>query len=302
MNLFKKHYQEVLTTIKLIDVEETFDLYFSRYVGLVFAKIAMKLKMTPTHVSLVSLLVGVIGGGMIYYQDDTQVVFWGCILITWAGVLDSSDGQLARLTNQSSELGKYIDGLIDGLVFGSCYIAGCIYLSAEYGWPIFIAMFLAGFLHSRKSALYDFYKMEYMYYVGEFDSVRVPLNEEVKQHLNKNRMPSWIRAFTTDYIAQQHQFTSRNKELRLAFEQWRSQEEFREMYRDKIRPLMTWWALICGTNSHRTTIMFAALASMFELHLLFAILGVLPMLILERVQRKADQEILHHFKSVQHES
>lgn len=297
MNPFKRHYQEVLTTIKLIDIEETFDLYFSRYFGLVFAKIAAKLNMTPTQVSLMSLFVGVIGGGVLYFQDDIQLVTIGCLLVTWAGVLDSSDGQLARMTKQSSELGRYIDGLIDSFVFGSCYAACSFYLLPKYSFWIFGASALAGFAHSRKSALYDFYKMEYMFYVGPFDSARVPLNEEVGQNLDNHKFPRWIRGFTTDYISQQHQLTSRDQKLRHSFEALRDRKEFRDRYREKIKPLMTWWALICGTNTHRTMIMVAALAAQFELYVAFSILGVIPAFILERIQHKTDQELLTYFQN-----
>ncbi|MBV6645844.1 MAG: CDP-alcohol phosphatidyltransferase family protein, partial [Cyclobacteriaceae bacterium] len=122
LNAIRKHYSEVLSTIKLIDIEERFDLVFSRFFGLFFAKAALRLRMTPTDVSIASLAVGLMGGGLLYFQESWVITLSGSILITIAGVLDSADGQLARMSGQSTDLGRIIDGLIDNLVFLACYI------------------------------------------------------------------------------------------------------------------------------------------------------------------------------------
>ena len=113
----RRHYEQVMSTIKMMDIEERFDLYFSRFFGLFFAKLGRKWHLTPTQISIVSLLIGVVGGGLLYYQDRLEITLTAMVLITLAGVLDSADGQLARMTGQSTEFGRIVDGVIDNLVF-----------------------------------------------------------------------------------------------------------------------------------------------------------------------------------------
>ena len=152
----QNHYKEVFTSIKMIYIEESFDLYFSRFFGLYFAKIGEKLKLTPTHISLASLFVGIIGGGLLYFQNDRPIILIGSILITIAGLLDSADGQLARRTEQSTDFGRIVDGVIDNFVFFSCYYSACSYFFlGEIGWPIIIMGLVAGFCsHSFSSNMY----------------------------------------------------------------------------------------------------------------------------------------------------
>ena len=61
---------EVQSSVRLVAVEERFDLYFSRPFGLIFAKIAAKMQATPTQVSILSLITGVIGGIFFLWQDQ----------------------------------------------------------------------------------------------------------------------------------------------------------------------------------------------------------------------------------------
>ncbi|MEQ9008440.1 MAG: hypothetical protein RLP12_11185, partial [Ekhidna sp.] len=89
---YRNHQDQVLSTIKLIDVEERYDIYFSRFYGLYFAKVGRWLGLTPTHVSLISLMIGIVGGAMLYYQNSTLIIAIAGFLIVWAGVLDSADG------------------------------------------------------------------------------------------------------------------------------------------------------------------------------------------------------------------
>ena len=123
-NFLVKHYQEVLSSIKEMDVEETFDLYFSRFFGLFFAKWGKAMHLNPTHISFLSLSAGIPGGILLYWQSEIWIVAIGCFLISLAGVLDSADGQLARMTGSSTEFGRMVDGTIDNMVFMACYFAG----------------------------------------------------------------------------------------------------------------------------------------------------------------------------------
>ncbi len=142
---------------KSYKMEEFLDIYFYHPLGLVFAKISYKLGLKPNHVSLLSMLIGVVGGIMLV---SDRVALWGVALIVFSSVLDSSDGQLARITGTSSLAGRVLDGLIGYAAFSAAYIAIAFnYLHHNPGgFGIFIVMLAAGFFSSIHSSMYDYYR------------------------------------------------------------------------------------------------------------------------------------------------
>lgn len=293
MNPFKKHYQEVLSTIKLIDTEERFDLYFSRYFGLIFAKMAKAISATPTQVSILSLFVGVYGGYLLYFQDQLQMTLWGSALVTLAGVLDSSDGQLARMTGQSTDLGRIIDGLIDNFVFVACYLAAAFYFLPTYGYWIFALAVTAGYIHSTKAALYEFYKSEYGYLVGKSDSAFIPLT--IADLKPKAKEGNWISRMLyvtyTDYTKKQLKLSTRTPAFRELLRNKRDAPGFNEAYRAHNLTMLSWWAWVGGTNVHRTLIMLGCILAMADLYFIIAIVSVIPAIIVNQMQRRADKKL-----------
>ena len=294
--MFKKHLEEVYGSIKLIDIEERFDIYFSRFFGLYFAKIGRYYKLTPTQVSLASLFVGVVGGVLFYYQNEPWIVGTGCFLVVLAGVLDSSDGQLARMTGQSTDLGRIIDGVIDNFVFVAVYLGGSIFFFDTYGWWIFALAAAAGYTQSLKSALYEFYKSEYLQLVGKTTTGHIPLSvDEIEPGGNK-----WYHKFLhvvyKDYTAKQLAYTTRTAEWRgkaIKFSQEeQTRENFDSTYRSLNNPLLTWWALICGTNTHRTTAIIFAMMARFDLFLWASTIWTIALIPLSISQKIRDRKLL----------
>ena len=74
-------------------------MYFFRPLGMVLARAAGALRLLPTQVTLV-------GTALILH-----------------GILDSSDGQLARMTGQVSELGRLLDGVSDYTAHVAIHVA-----------------------------------------------------------------------------------------------------------------------------------------------------------------------------------
>ena len=302
-NHIKDHYAEVLTTIKLMDIEERFDLVFSRFFGLYFAKIGVKLQMTPTQVSLWSLFFGVIGGTLLYFQNIWELTLLGSLIITFAGILDSTDGQLARMTNQGTEMGRIIDGTIDNFVFLSCYFFGCAYFFfGDIGWPIVLLGLSAGFIsHTYSSAIYDFYKCDFLFYVGGFKDSKIPTVQEVR---NKNWGNSFVQKalhlIYISYTKNQYLLYTRQESTRELYEQKafnpNTKEQFKSLYREKFGPMMFWWALIGGTNTHRTLIMAFSIAGRFDLYLIVCLLKMIPLLIVVLIQKRLDQKFVKRIK------
>lgn len=291
---YRKHLDEVLSTIKLIDIEERFDIYFSRFYGLYFAKAAKWLRLTPTNVSLISLVIGVVGGGMLFYQNHVGIVALGGFLVVLAGVLDSADGQLARMTGQSSDMGRVIDGLIDNLVFIACYVGGSLHFVPEYGWWIFALTAATGYAHSYKAALYEFYKSEYLLLVGKSQSGYIPLSVDEIKPTGSKWYHKIIDGINRDYTGKQIRFTSRTIEERSQMRALASAnpEKFDSLYKKLNFELLFWWAWLGGSNTHRNAAILFALFGRFDLFLalsLFWTIGYWPLI---RMQRKYDQKLL----------
>lgn len=294
---FKNHSEEVQSTIKLMDVEERFDLAFSRFFGLYFAKIGRYFSMTPTQMSIVSLIFGLVGGYMFFYQGDWVITIWASVLVSLAGVLDSADGQLARMTGQSTELGRFIDGFIDSAVFLTIYLSGCAYyVQGDMGWSIFLWAFPAGMVsHIFASQMYDFYKCEFLYYVANSKSSRVKTIEDAKATpVLEGFWNRFFRNIEIDYTKRQWFLVSRTEEDRAVFEAAAfgsgTRARFVERYREVYNPIMFWWALIAGTNTHRTLIMLFSIMGRFDLYLIVCVIKLVPLAIVIIGQKVIDDD------------
>ncbi|GAB4236107.1 MAG: hypothetical protein Tsb0034_10570 [Ekhidna sp.] len=294
---FQSHLDEVLKTIKLREVEERYDIYFSRFYGLYFAKLGKWLGMTPTHISLMSLLVGIVGGALLYFQDSIEITLVGGFLVTLAGVLDSSDGQLARMTGQSSELGRIIDGLIDNLVFISCYLGGALYFFPNYGWWIMALAVAAGYAHSFKAALYEFYKSEFLFLVGRAEAGYIPTDITAIKRSGDKFHHRIMHKLYLDYTKKQLFYTTRTKEDRKGMQALSAADanDFRNRYSKLNARLLFWWAWLCGSNTHRNALIIAALFGRFDLYLWSSLIWTIGVWPVSLYQRKVDKKLLAEF-------
>jgi phosphatidylglycerophosphate synthase len=99
-------------TLKPRELEELPDLWFCRPPAFVVAKLLARTRVTPDEVSLVALLWSlVVGYG--YWRGDALGLWVGAISYYLWNVLDCVDGQLARMTKQSSPVGYILDEVVD---------------------------------------------------------------------------------------------------------------------------------------------------------------------------------------------
>jgi hypothetical protein len=144
---------------KAYEIEELADRCFFRPLGLIVAMAAQKLGLTPTVVTIAGTAIGVAGGALLY------VPHWGWMafaLIILHSVLDSSDGQLARMTGRTSEFGRLLDGLSGAFTHVAIYVAiaaGALASGSDRG--IIIAMFAAAVATLLQAQLYDYHRSSY---------------------------------------------------------------------------------------------------------------------------------------------
>ena len=297
----KAFHQEVMRTVKLPAVEERFDLYFSRPFGLLLARGANRLHLTPNIVSFLSLLSGIAAGVLFYFRGSFPLAVLGCFLLTLAGLLDSADGQLARMQDSASDLGMILDGTVDNFVFVAVYLGATLPFVSIHGWWMLLVAFAAGMVHSVKSLVYDLYKWEHLYYFTESETYKIIDVSEIKTKLKKERkiFRKILLFIYLDYVKKQNLFSTRNRAKREEFSKYafskKTGKQFKSDYERLFSVMLAWWALFCGTNFHRTLMMVFILFGRFDLYLISQIFTLIPFFILRLVQKRKDRLFLARF-------
>ncbi|MAL18525.1 MAG: hypothetical protein CL670_12575 [Balneola sp.] len=288
-------------SIKNRVVEEGYDLYFSRPCGFVLAKFFHKLHFTPTNISVLGMLIGVAGGTLLYWQDVLMYTSIGFVLVTFAGLMDSADGQAARLYDQRSEMGKYLDFFNDMLVFISCYLAGALYFADTYTLAGILAIgFASGYVHSIKSNLYEYYKGEFLHFSLTDSKHRNPPVDDIKD--NFDRSSTLLRRVTypvlINYVQLQNKIKFRSDEVTEAFERARKKDpqKFKEVYQRHCRKMLAGWAWVCGSNIMRNGILVSSLFGRFDIYLIANIASYGLYLLVGKKQNQVDQRILTEIK------
>ena len=81
------------------------------------------MSVTPNHVTLLAIAVGITAAALVL-RGAAWAVALGGVLLEVNSILDSVDGELARLRFQYSKLGQWLDNLSDDLV-DNLFIAAC---------------------------------------------------------------------------------------------------------------------------------------------------------------------------------
>lgn len=206
-NEFKKLLHE---SIKSDDTEEWIDIYFTRPVGLLFAIIWKKLGVKPNSITILSIILGIAAGIMFYFRDITHNII-GIILLILANLCDSTDGQLARLTNQKTVIGRCLDGLAGNIWFITIYIAIICRIWFQHipftteVWGIFglLIAAVAGIVsHTEQSSLSDYYRQIHLLMLkgkkhSELDTYRDEHQKVKKLRKSKNNFIELL--FHTNY-------------------------------------------------------------------------------------------------------
>ncbi len=253
----KKSFKTLLhESFKSNDTEETIDIYFTRPIGLFFALIWKRLGVHPNTITLLSIVLGVAAGWMFHYEALSYNVL-GIILLMFANFCDSTDGQLARLTNQRSLVGRCLDGFAGDVWFFCIYLAIVVRLwhqpipGTEVAWGLWGFAFaaIAGFLcHSPQSSLSDYYRQIHLFFLkGEEGS---ELDSYAKEHEIVENLPKkgafWEHAFHGNYQnyckSQERRTPLFQKMLKTMYDKYGDVEHVPQAWKDEFlagsRPLM----------------------------------------------------------------
>jgi len=165
------------STLKSNDIEEWIDLKIVRPLGYYWTLLFDKLNIHPNTVTVLSMILGAASGFFLVKRaDTTEGLIYniiGVLLVMWANIYDSADGQLARLTGKKTRLGRILDGAAGDIWFISIYFALAIRLypqnipftEIQWSWWAFLLMATSGLLcHSRQCNLADYYRQAHLFF------------------------------------------------------------------------------------------------------------------------------------------
>ena len=270
MNKNIRNSESYQASLKSMDTEEWFDLHFYRPIGYAWACAAKRVGISPNVITIASIFLG-IGAGVCFYFNNLWWNLLGVLLLVWADSFDSADGQLARMTQKYSRLGRILDGLSGDIWFAAIYIAICLrenvtspFFEAHH-WVIWVMAVVTGVCHGVQAAMADYYRQFHLWFV------KGPEGSELESaaHLReKFRKLSWrhdfwqkfVLLFYLNYTVGQEKRTPWMQKLRAGLARRYGQhppKEVREELRKLSLPLMKYTNIL--SFNVRTWALFAAI-------------------------------------------
>lgn len=151
---------EYQRSLKMPEAEEIADLLFYRPLAFVFVKLVYRTRLTPNQVTLLSMIAGCSAGFSFAFGTMLGWVLGGCLYFI-ANVLDCADGQLARLQNSGTLLGRVVDGVADYVSSIAVFLGIGVGLmrSDENVWWL---VALAAVSTAAHALFFDHYQSEYI--------------------------------------------------------------------------------------------------------------------------------------------
>lgn len=277
----------IKATFKSQDTEEWLDIHFSRPLGYLWARFFDYFDIHPNVVTILSIILGAAAGVMFYFENITYTVI-GILLLVWANLYDSADGQLARMTGKKTRWGRILDGFAGDVWFFTIYAAICLRLQSNFipgtdiKWGIWIWLLAAfsGFIcHGKQCQLADYYRNIHLYMIkgeqgSELDNFQ-NLRAELKTlSWKKDGMWMVFLYFYGNYTRSQEQMTPCFQKLRTSIvNRWNRSalpEALRNDFRAGSLPLMK-YANILTFNTRAIVLYIVLLIGMPWLYLVFEI-------------------------------
>jgi len=253
------------TTYKSQDLEGIVDLFFYRRVGFHLARFFARLNFTPTAVSLIGGVFGIIAGHLYFYRV-LVLNLAGMFLHVVANIFDNADGQLARMTDRRSRFGRVIDSVVDHLIWVGIYVHLALRCALNGSLlEVGLLAAAAGLSHGLQGAAADYHRNGYLYFVKGRSRSALDSSHRLRIEFQRVRWTEepWrkiLLALYLNFTWQQELLAPGLQRLRQATEHLFPAETpswLRNRYRDFAQPVLRWWRLLM-TNT-RMLLLFSLL-------------------------------------------
>ena len=292
--------QQYKASLKSMDTEEHIDLAFYRPLGFAWAILFAKLGISPNVVTIASIFLGVGGGILLYFGASPYLWlnYLGIFLIIWANTYDSADGQLARLTQQYSRIGRILDGVSGDFWFIAIYIA-IVMREIDFGdnlignyfgqhqWAIWALAVAAGLCHAKQAAMADYYRQFHLYFLKGKDGSELDSTTQLTETYNtlswgKDFFKKFTLFFYRGYTASQERLTPRMQQLRAALHERYGEDgvaqDFRDRFRARSLPLMKYTNML-SFNTRIIAMFISVIIKMPWLYFVFELVVLNIMLV-----------------------
>lgn len=297
--------------LKSQDTEEWLDTVYTRPLGLLWARFFNLFDIHPNVITILSMIIGVVSSYFFFHDADTTTGLIyniiGVLLLSWANIYDSADGQLARMTGKKTQLGRILDGVAGDAWFFFIYVAlflrmfdkplfaieGKSLLSSfspvfddiHWGWGgLILVIFIGLVCHARQCGLADYYRNIHMYFVKGKSGSELDSYQQQKELYNNTKWRDqfiwkFFLFFYVRYTKSQESQTPQFQNLRRVIDERYGDDipsELRNKFREYSLPLMKWSNIL--TFNTRAIVLYTScvidipwIYLMFELFVLTAL-------------------------------
>ena len=272
-------------SIKSTDTEERLDMWFYRPLGFRCALFFRNRGVHPNVITIASIFLGV-AAGICFIKENIYWNMLGMLLLVWANLYDSTDGQLARITGQKTRWGRILDGFAGDCWFFFIYLAIAlretekpIPFAPEYNWGVIIWILLSfcGFwIHGSQCQLADYYRNIHLYFSNEkngheFHNSEMEKREYAATSWSKTFFWKLFLHFYVAYVENQERMTPKfQKFINTVYSKYGTEipASLRNEFRKGSLPLMK-YTNILTFNSRAITLFIALLINQLWIYIFF---------------------------------
>ena len=199
--------KEISAAVKSQDTDDPFEAAVYDPPAMLLTRFFIRAGWSPNAVTLLSLLFGV-AGSFFFYPQSAWLNLIGILFELFAVILDCSDGQVARITNSSSQLGRFLDGMVDTANFSAVYIALALrmmnetipFTNTKWGGFAWIAIVITGYCHAEQARMADYYRGLHLNFLDPDNSANFTGSESIMTELKESKnTPLYNRIYLTIY-------------------------------------------------------------------------------------------------------
>lgn len=260
--------KELESTMKSLDTAEFLDIYFYHPVGYRWAKLFERWNIHPNTVTIFSIIIGV-AAGVLFFFPDLRLNVIGMMLLVWANIYDSADGQLARMTGKKTHWGRILDGFAGDAWFFFIYHAISFreyfqpmpFGDKDWGITFFLIAIICGYgFHSYQCQLSDYYRNIHLLFLKGKKGSEMDNSKQQRRMCNTLtwRHNLFFKFVVSCYLA----YTESQEKMTPAFQQFYAlikdkyngniPQSLRDDFRKQSKPLMKY----CNLITFNTRIIF----------------------------------------------
>ena len=170
-----------------------YSVFFLRKISKLLTWVAVKLRMRPNQITMISFLIGMYAA-YLFSRGTTTNYFLGAVLLQVSLIVDCVDGELARYTRNFSNLGAWLDAVTDRVKEYLVFFA-MAYGAAKNGQDLWaLASFMMIFQTFRHISDYNFARVQKL---RQSKLSPIPFEQIADGRIHRNkktgRLKFWLR-------------------------------------------------------------------------------------------------------------